>query len=179
MSDANYRSSSEEFHCGDPGCGGMGSRDESGGPPLPRDRFEQACLRIFLRGPLSLRVTVNFPSDVREVEEVVPLQRGFLHWEWDFLEIFRAEEARQFEELRAVANQEWAHRRVERLLRLGPGIQRPRLPMGPLPRMPMAPLPRLPRLPMAVPPRFPMAPLPRLREQMPPIGRGQRRSSGR
>jgi len=59
----------------------------------------------------------------------VPYPRATLHWFWDFLDIFRAQEARDFAALRG-------RRRFERLLRLGGGGQRRGpMPLGPLPRL--------------------------------------------
>ncbi|EFN65578.1 hypothetical protein EAG_11053 [Camponotus floridanus] len=108
--------SSSEFVCGDDAnCEAIVPvRDASVGPPLPRDRFERACLRVYAGGPLSLCITVNLNTGVRVVHEVVSFPRSILPSLWDILDILRAQEAQEFAEL-------WAHRRVERLLRLGRG----------------------------------------------------------
>ncbi|XP_025267959.1 uncharacterized protein LOC112639142 [Camponotus floridanus] len=129
---SSYPSSSGEFICGDDDLCEADVprvRDVSCGPPLPPGRFEQACARVYLRGPLSLRVTYDFELEERIIEEVVPLSLSFLHWEWEFLNIFRAEEARLFEEMRAQQGVGRAAR-LRLLCRGGPGIGRAR---GPLP----------------------------------------------
>jgi len=102
------------------------ARDVLCDPPLPRDRFKRACMRVYASGPLSLRMIVNVNTGKRSVHEVVPYPRDTLHWVWDFLDIFRAQKAQDFVALRG-------RRRFERLLRLGGGGYR--LPVVPLPRL--------------------------------------------
>ncbi|GAB1860873.1 hypothetical protein CAJAP_01952 [Camponotus japonicus] len=134
MSDTSYPTSSEELSDdrGEVLCGPCqnvvpgAARNALCGPPLPRNRFERACMRVYANGPLSLRIVLNVHPGERSVHEVVPYPRDILHWVWDFLNIFRAQEAQDFVALRG-------RRRVERLLRLGGGGY----------RMPVVPLPRL------------------------------------
>ncbi|XP_025271029.1 uncharacterized protein LOC112639915 [Camponotus floridanus] len=111
---SSYPSSSEEFACDVNNCEAdlPRVRDVSGGPPLPRDHFERACSRIYANSLSSLCVTVNFVTGARVIQEVVPYPRSILPSIWDVLDISRALEAEEFAAL-------WAHRRVERLLRLG------------------------------------------------------------
>jgi len=51
------------------------ARDVLCGPPLPRDRFERACMRVYASSPLSLRVVLNVNTGMRVVHEVVPYPR--------------------------------------------------------------------------------------------------------
>jgi len=123
MSDTSYPSSSEEFVSEGDQNVVPGARDVLCGPPLPRDRFEQACLRVYSNSPLSLRVVLNVNTSERVVHEVVPVPRDGLHWFWDVLQIFQAQEAQEF-----LALQE--QRRLQRILRFGGGY---RLPVAALP----------------------------------------------
>jgi len=137
MSDTSYPTSSEELSDdrGEVLCGPCqnvvpgAARNALCGPPLPRDRFERACLRVYANGPLSLRIILDVNTGERSVHEVVPYPRATLHWFWDFLDIFRAQEALDFAALRG-------RQRFERLLRLGGnGHRMGPLPVGPLPRL--------------------------------------------
>jgi len=95
-----------------------GARDVLCGPPLPRDRFKRACMRVYSNSPLSLRVVVNLVTGERVVHDVVSFPRDTLHWFWDALQIFQAQEAQEFLALQG-------QRRLQRILRFGGGYRLP------------------------------------------------------